>query len=710
MLNCLLWMLVSLTATAKEISIELQQLTPHAALQLKCIADEQAVMIPISERWDVKKVTLNLHYISSITMIGDHSQLIIKINDIPIGQTKLNPLAPDALISINVPAKYLKPGYNKLSFAVTQHIYLSGCESACAPDMWTHINIHNSSLQIEYEHNPIPLEIASIAKFIFDPKIFPEGRINIITEDHSEESLTLAAIVASGVARRFDYRRVIFEVSHQIKPGMDNIAIGKASFMQQFLQGFELSMSDMESGYLKIFPLPVVGGIDNTQALIVLSGENFEHVKLAALTFANISIAYPGTQQINATEFHVPDLIPYSGRAVISADKAYDLKTLNFPTTTFQGVNPGTKEINFRLPADMMIMHNYAAKLSLNFSYGSGMRESSALNILVNGTIVRAIALNQTDGGYLQEYRVDLPAYLFKPGPNTITFSPELHPVLKECDWALVGNMFLSIYENSTLTFPNMPHFVELPKLELLMLNGFPFTRWPDGYESMIYLIEPSNESISATLNLIGLMTQKNGFPMLSIKMGLQLPETWQGDLIVIGDSSKLPEAFKKNSPLQTDGNSSLIPYPVIRGWENDTVTLSFSRQRSSIGKTNALLMQFESPYQKGRTVMSLTAETPSALLGLSEALLDSEVQSQIYGDMVLVELAHAKPKVTSMEIGKKYTSGKKGDISWIDAFLYQYPYAYHTLIGLLLLGSTLVIYNLLRRFRATRKPKNTQA
>ncbi len=709
LLACLLWMLFSFPAAAKEVSIELHKLTPHSVLQLRCTADERSIMIPIPERWNVKKITLNLHYISSITMMGSHSQLIFKINDIPIGQTRLNPLAPDAMISINVPVKYLKHGYNKLGFAVTQHALLQGCEDSCAPDLWTHINVHNSSLQVEYDNNPIPLKIASIAKLIFDPKIYPEARINIVTEDHSEESLTLAAIAASGVARRFDYRKVFFDVSQQIKPEMDNIVIGKTNFMQRFLQPFKFSREKTDGGNLKIFPLPIANGTDNTHALIALSGDNFDDVKLAALTFANISFAYPGTQELNAFEFHVPDLTPYSGRDVIIANKAYDLKTLNFPTTTFQGMNPGAKEIHFRLPADMMIMHNYAAKLSLNFSYGAGMRESSSINIMVNGTVVRAIGLNNKNGDYLQEYRIDLPTYLFKPGPNVIAFAPELHPVLRECELALVNNLFVSIYDNSTLTFPDMPHFVELPKFELFMLNGFPFTRWPDGYESLIYLIEPSNESITTALNLIGLMTQKNGFPMLSIQVGIKLPEGWQGELIIIGDSSKLPEAFKKNSPLQTSNSTSLIPYPVIRDWENDTTSLSFSRQQSSIGETSGLLMQFESPYQKGRTVMMLAAETPSALLNLSEALLDPEVQSQIRGDMVLVEMSDPKPKVTSMEVGKKYTSGKKGNISRIDSFLYAYPYAYHALFGLLLLGLTLIIYSLLKRFRATRRQKNTQ-
>ena len=120
---------VFLPTTAKEVLIPLQKLTSHSMLKLKCIVDEKSIAIPIPERWDVKKVILNLHYISSISMIDDQSQLVIKINDIPIGQVKLNPLTPDALVTVNVPVQYLKQGYNKLSFAVAQHFFMEGCES-----------------------------------------------------------------------------------------------------------------------------------------------------------------------------------------------------------------------------------------------------------------------------------------------------------------------------------------------------------------------------------------------------------------------------------------------------------------------------------------------------------------------------------------------------------------------------------------------------
>ncbi len=483
-------------------------------------------------------------------------------------------MTPDRILKIDVPVRYIKAGYNDLGFRVAQHFMTRECERPCSPDLWTSINMNDSSLDIEYEDNPIPLKLSAIADFLFDPKTYPEAHVNIITEDQSAENLTIAAIVSSGIARRYNYRRVIFSVSRQIKPGMDNVVVGRRAFMQDFMAPYNLVLGKMEGGYLKIFPLPAQGAAgggfplsakggpdgeggvlslppqgnyDMTHALLAVSGESFDHVKIAAETMANISFTYPGSQELNAFGFEMPEVTAYSGRSVILADKIYDFKTLNFPTTTFQGINPGARELNFRLPADFLIQQNLAAKLVLNFAYGAGMREDSAMNVIVNGKAVRAVGLDRKSGDFLQNYAIDIPTYLFKPGTNIISFGMELHPDLKECDLALMGNLFLTMFENSTLTFPDMPHFVEMPKLELFMLNGFPFTRWPDGYESMIYLTEVSAESMSAAMNMVGLITQKDGFPLLGIQVGLTPPKSWKGELIVIGSPKQLPPELKEN-------------------------------------------------------------------------------------------------------------------------------------------------------------------
>ena len=687
--------------------IPLDKFSAMQTLTLNCVSDEQAVDIPISDRWEVKKLVVTLHYISSNNLSGELSQLTVKINNLPIAQTKLNPASPDVIVKINMPVQYLEAGYNHLSFAVTQHLPENGksCEKACSPDQWTIINLKDSLLEIEYEEKPVPLMLSGIADMLFDPKVFPDAHVNLIVENESAQSLTALGITASGIARRYDYRKVSFEVSKDVVPGIENVLVGRSAFVSAFLNTKNLALGQVKGGYLKIFHLPFEAGkIDPNHALLVLTGDQYDQVKLAAEAFANISFGFPGSQEMSAFSFRMPEILAYGGREVVHANKTYSLKTLNFPTITFKGINPVGKTINFRLPSDFLIRENLSAKLSLHFAYGAGLHPTSALNINVNGKTVRAIHIANPDGSFFDNYIIEIPTYLFKPGSNVIAFDVQMHPPYQECDLALMGNMFLTVFDNSTLTFPDMPHFVEMPKLELFMLNGFPFTRWPDGFESRLYLPEIDKNSLAAAMNLIGLITQKNGHPLLEMKIETTHPKKIGGDIIIVGSIGKIPADLLEKSPLGF-GATSEIPYPVVREWD-DQYSLAYIQQRSELGADRGLLAEFESPYATGSSVLIVSAENGKSLLTLSQILLDPETQAQSTGGVTLIDMGsqHAKPKVFSFNAGKTYTTGKAGKVSMLESYLYSHASVYYALIIALTLGFSYALWFSLARYRSSRK------
>lgn len=706
----LLLALLSLPAYALALTqqLSLEKLSGNGIMTLTCLSDEQALDVPIPDRWKVSSVNVNLNYSASNNLVGSLAQMVLKLNGVPVGQTKLDTANPKANWNVSIPVEYLKPGYNRLSIQVMQHIEImpGGCEKPCTPDMWTTINLHDSAVSVEYLEKAIPLSLASLPNLIFDPKTFPEGHINLITEDRSADALTVLNMTASGIARRFDYRKTTFSVSRDLKPGVDNVVIGRKAFVSSFLAPHGMTLGAMNGGYLKLFHMPGADGqTDPTHTLLVLTGEQYDHVKLAAETLANLSYGFPGAQELNAHKIKMPDVPEYGGREVIRANKTYDFKTLNFPTTTFKGINPAGKVVSFRLPVDFLIRQNLTAKLKLHFAYGAGLHDTSALNVIVNDKVVRAIHLGDKDGGYFEDYLIDIPTYLFKPGPNTLTFGIELHPPYKECDLVLLGNMFLTVFEKSSLIFPDMPHFVQLPKLELFMLNGFPVTRWPDGYESKIYLASTDDDSVAAMLNLTGMITQKNGFPLLGMQVDLDPPtEKWKGELLYVGPPASVPKEYKERSPLFV-GDRSQIPYPVVRDWEGE-YTIAYSTQSSQLGQERGYLMQFESPYEAGRSVVVMAAENGSSLLKLSQALMDPETQAQAKGGLMLVETGaeYDKPRVTSFNAGAVYTTGKGGKSSKVESFLYDHPYFYYALITLISLGFALAVFWALQRYRASRK------
>lgn len=704
MMNVLMFLalcMLPLFGYANSQLVELDQLIATSAITLSCNGDEQGVEIPLAQRWNVKKVTLDLHYVTSINLVTSQSQLVVKLNGMPIAQTKLDALSPDVLLKINLPAERFNVGYNKLSFAVAQHTESHGCEKNCSPDMWTTIDLKRSFLTIDYENKAIPLTLSSVGTMLFDPKLFPDTEVHLVTDPDDASTLNALSIVASGVAHHFDYRQVSFTVSSQFKSGVDNILVGKYAFAQRLLGAVELAHA--EGGFLEILPLPASdGGHDNQHALVLVTGKQREEVKLAAETFASMSI-FPGTQALSAYAFKVPKLKEYRGRDLIEPDKEYSLKSLNFPTATFQHRDAAVKDIHFRLPPDFMIRPNLSAKLALHFAYGAGMRDTSALNIVVNGQIVKGIHLGNREGATFDNYLIEIPTRLFQPGSNHITFNAELHPQLKECDLAMTGNVFLTIFDDTTLRFPDMPHFVELPKLELFMLSGFPFTRWADGFETKVVLTQFDDDTLSAAMNLIGLMTQKSGFPLYSVEIDKALTSTWKGDFIVLGSPDSISVALAGKAMPFTKGKS-VVPYSLVRDWASQPVLIG-SVQSSQLGNSQGYLIQFESPYESGRTGMAFAAADSKNLLSLSKALLKSEVQAQTEGELTMLDMGSLedKPIVKSFKPETPYTTGKSGKKSFWESYFYGHQYVYYSVVILLTMGFAITLYVVLRRYRNRR-------
>ena len=694
---------VALGSQAETMKLPFEQLTGLKKIELRCISDQREIQIPVPERWAVKRAVVHLRYTVSANIIPESSTLTVKVRDQPIAQARLNPQAPEVKLGVQIPTVLLEPGYNPISFAVAQHASKNQCESPCTPDLWTNISLRDSYVEMEYDLKPLPRELSALSTHVFDPRMMPAGEVHIVTADTSISSASLAGIVASGVARRFDYRRVGFTVSRSLRPGVDNVVVGKRAFVQ-LVPGAKAAdlAAPIRGGYLKLLPMVAAdGSADPTRALLLISGEDDAAAKLAAITFSNISFRFPGTDELKAFDFALPQVTQYSGRETIATDTTYALKTLNFPTQSWVGLNPGERSITFRLPPDFHIRPNQHAKLLMNFSYGVGLKNDSSFNVSVNGRGVRAVRLDSASGTFIENYELNIPTYVFQPGSNTISFAAHLNSGGQVCDLLQPDGLFFTLYENSSITFPPMPHFVELPKLELFMHSGFPLTRWPDGHEAYVWLADKDDRTLAAALNIVGLATQRNGFPLFGLTYTYTRP-TEDGELLVVGASPAVDREIRTAAPLKLLEDGVTVPYPVVRGW-NTEASSATSRQQSALGAGRGLLMQFQSPYQTGRSVVMLTASAADDLLATSQLLLTGQVQSQSKGDLVLIEPGPVEAKVTVMDTGIRYATGKKGTYSPIESFLYTRPAVYYSVIAAVLLTGAAGLFFLLRRWRRRR-------
>lgn len=707
LLSCAFVLLGANAAWAEKFTLPLNKLIPVPMIELKCSSAVRIAYLPIPERWLIKSARVNVHYINSSSLLKDMSQLAIIVNDSKVGQTKLNPEFPENTLTLEIPPAILKADYNEIALQVAQHFKKEGCELPCSADLWTYINTNLSSIEIDYELKPVPANIHSAADFAFDPRIITENVVNIVMENNAPDTVTVAGIVTSGISRKFIYRPVSFTVSDAIVPGRDNVLIGKKEFVEQMMGGYQTDLPVTEP-MIKVLPLPYAseGRVvhDPSHALFIVTGLTSEHLKMAAETMAIMNFPFPGSDEIRVREFRLPDVTMYSGKNIITTEKLHRFRSLDFKTHTFRGMQPAPGEITFRLPPDFMIKQNEYAKIDLNFAYGAGMRLDSALNILVNDTHVRAINLDKPTGDNISGYKVELPTYLFKPGTNVLKFVSILTPVAKECDIIQPESFFLTVFDNSTFYIPGMPHLIEMPQVELFMLNGFPLTRWPDGYESFILLSTKDKNTLEAALNVIGVITQKNGYPLFGVEMGYSIPPAWHGEILAMGAVDSIPADLMAAAPLKL-GEVSQVSYPVNKaeGWEGGGTSYATVKETGRLSDKSGLVMEFESPFKEARTVVMLTANTTAGLLELSKAIADAGVQGQLKGNLSIIALNPPDYRVDSIGSGNRYLTGKKGEVSKLEYFVYNNPYLYYMIGGVLFFVVAIVVMGTARRFRLAR-------
>ena len=715
-----------------KLKVPLTQMAPVQATHLRGISAGYGIKLPVPERWLIEKATLHFSYVNSTALVARNSRLTILLNGRPLAQVTLQPQSPVGDVAVVLPPRLLKPGYQDLEFNVVQH-YTLECEFPNAPELWTALELDKSYIEFEYRLKAVPLQLKAVADFLFDSRISAENRVNLVIDELSAENAELAGLVASGLAVRFDYRPVVFSVSQTLLPRMDNILIGEEKFVKKVLGE---ASPGIKGASLFLMHLPVQEGAggrkglsDPTRALIVVSGEKPEQVRDAARTLASVSFPYPGTPSMEVKEIRFPPAEESRGKNLAAPGEKYAFQTLGFETYTFRGMNPGSKSIDLRVPSHFLAKSNDFFWVSLHMAYGSGMRKDSVLNVFFNGRYISSIFLENPQGGIFRNYRIPIPAYQMKRGRNSLTFSPALTPLITGwCEYIQTENLLLTIFGDSSLELPPMASWVDMPRMELFFQDGFPFTRWPDGRETVVFLAEKSLNTLSAALNVLAIASQKVGYPAYGVRFSFDPPKDGNKEVVVVGPVSQIPQDYLNAAPVKIS-KDGFISYPQMQVLDPDprgedswarrllnrffsppaTETPGtpawavFSRQVSGLGSERALLSQFRSPHQMGRSVLLLSALSSRELLQGAVMMWEPLVQGRIGGDLAILELPSPDMKVASAQMGSKYYVGERGSVSRVSSFLYTYPWLFLALLVLAFLILAYAIYHLLKRQRRKR-------
>ena len=720
---------------AADIRVPLTRIAPVGIVDLKGLSSSYGLKLSLPDRWELSSATLHFDYVHSSTLIQERSQLVVRVNGQPAAQISLVPETPQGSVQVPLPLASLQPGYNDLEFSVAQ-LVPGECVDPSSGDLWTTLLLDRAHIDFSVRLRPAPLLLSSLTDFFFDPRAAVHDEVIFLVQTMNPATLRAAALAAAGIALRLDYQPISFRLSSVPVADRDHVVIGTSDFVSSFPfdegppgQGARLAIRHLAYNEIRLLDgqEAEIRTVDPTRIAVLLSGDTDDELLRAATALALITYPLPRTAEAAISEIEIPELMPHTARFLLQPGRTYQLSALGFSHHSFSGSRSGAQEQKFRLGSDLLFKPQKQVELNLKLSYGSKMRADSALNVFLNETFVGAIPLDDTKGGQFSGYRLNIPAYVLKNGFNTLSFAPVLTPLVTgKCTFIQEKNLQLTVYGDSSLTIPDLDRFMELPSLRAIFQDGYPFHIWPDMRDSQVFLPDAGPETVAAAINIVAMLTQKNGVPPLGLSFVTDSAPRADRNTLVIGAWESLSPDMQEATRIQEK-----TPHLFARFWDAGTgphrgitklqerffpQTLFQSKpsepehawihHNQDLGFGTLLLSGFSSaaasPAQPFMTLI-VTAPTNQDLLTGSATLWEPAVQGKIGGDTALIHLQGAESSVWPATIQPRLYSGKVSADFGVSAWLTSHLWMALAAFIALLLGITLSAVVLLRRFQRNR-------
>ncbi len=720
----LVFLFVSIMSDVSAETYLLNKIIPVKNIKLNSIKDKYKLSLPIPERWKVKTATLRFSYVNSSALLAYKSRLVVSVDGIPMGQWVLDPENSHRQCKLMIPGRMLRPGYHELTFEVAQHSERE-CEDPFAPELWTLLRLGEAQISFDYVNRPIPLKLSSIPNLIEDPKTIPVKRINFVLKNVNKDMLEIAAIVASGMGARLSYRPLHISVSQDIIRGIDNIFFTTSEGLRNFV--FDLRQEDQVKEpqiFINHLPTSLAGNnteLDNSHALIVITGETKSQLLKAAKAFSALSFPFPQTRSMVVQNVETPNLHPLQKKFQLIPGLPVMLRDLGFNTHVFMGMHKEPVSFNFVLPPDLYIKPNQYAVLSLHFGFSGAIRKDSTMQIKLNDKPVASIHLDNEHGAFYENYKLLLPTYLFRPGRNSISFETLLLPlIIKRCEGFQDMNLFLTLFDDSKIAFPSMGHWGKLPEIRYFFDSGFPFSRNINQSEFVFLLNGRDMPSIALAMNIAAYIGQLDGIALENANFEFDAAKVQDKDVIIIANTSNIPRAYIEKAPLTLINGTAWVEYPQFLDlfqsshrsiWQKieeklesynrlfpvtgKMITSNVHEQRVGLDPSTGLIMEFESPFAAGRSVLLWTAKTTSLFVNTAKLLWSGKLRNTAEGDLVIYKV---KPeRVHSFKIGPTYYTGKLSKSEKMDFFLRSYPWIIYFILAISFLFLAIIFATYLR-------------
>ncbi|MFO7594030.1 MAG: cellulose biosynthesis cyclic di-GMP-binding regulatory protein BcsB [Pseudomonadota bacterium] len=676
-----------------EKSVRLSSFHPESGpVRMHGISEGVDIYLPLSSTAKISNASIDLQFIHSIVLLGERSSIRVLFNETTLEQIPYNPEQPMVKSKVSIPDELWRKGFNKLSISVIQH-YIDRCEDSTSPELWTELDLYNSTLSYNIEPVKRELTLRDITG-LFSPGIgglnsihllsSPAADLSTPTSSYLNESLPL---VAQSLALHRDYSPL--EVKHTRWKGLDeggeterSSAEGVSAYLPDTVSSNvhvligtrdELTgiladdlLEQINGPYLHLDRVVTETGDKSGRGFrLVVAGRSGSEVNHAARALAYMDDSMSALRQLELL----------SGKAgigrlagdrgfFVQPETSYSIADLGVSTTTMQGA--GSKKVSVELPVrgNFYTQETATFDLLLDFAYGAGMGKGSVLSIFLNGEYVHGLQLQQPGGGTFRDYRISMPARKLQPGVNTLefNFSMRAETVAGECRSIPASHLIAQILDTSTIHFPAASPVAVQPDLSTFSATAFPYI--DNTNKSPSEFVVASEQMLGEVLSLAGKLAQVSRSAAEHLYVRTTVPDKLVNNtvLLVTRDEmpvnilSKVSEKIERSERWSYRLLNKLRTAHAASPTDSTRPALDTSALNESID-SKGVLMALRTPHSgKPSTLTVITADSRNLLGQRVRDLMTPQVWGQLDGDLVAWE--RPEDTVITMRVGDYYVVG----------------------------------------------------
>lgn len=705
------------SAGARQSRATLKQLGIDYEITLRGVQGTAGVPFSIRNDQVVDRAALHLKYSYSPALLPDLSHLKVTVNDVTVATLPTPADQAGRVIErdIDIDPRMIID-YNRINLQLIGH-YTRECEDPDHSSLWANID---SASYLELGWVPLQLtnDLSLLPVPFFDARDTRRLELPFVfTGQPAQGTLQSAGIVSSWFGALAGYRGALFPASIDSVPLEGNAVV--VATPRNPPAG--LSLPEVSGPTLAVVANP---NDPNGKLLLVLGRDDAELRTAATALTLGAPLSGPTASIGELKEiaprkpYDAPNWIP-SDRPVRVAELVQQTRELNVV-----GYHPDLIRIGLQLPPDLFTWRRDGIPLDLRYRYTLPEgADKSALNISINDAFVTTLPLNglpqarsvadllwnkfRAPGAMPVRQKLLLPT-----GPFSSNSQLRFHFFFDRPQAAECKNTFpdvsASIDDDSSIDLSGFDHYMAMPNLAAFGNAGFPFTRMADLSETVLVLPDaPSADDVGNVLTLLGRMGASTGYPALRSRIiqASQVGDHADQDLVVLGSRRSQPLYTQWAAQLPVGGTATARRFS-LTDWaaehmpaflspdarRTDLPTLAEVTVRPEAG--DVVLMGFESPLRKGRSVVAVMAEDPAQVNRLFEAWFDPQRLRDFQGSVVLLQ----KDTVRSLGGNQSYYVGHLPPLTWLRWYFSQSPLLLAGLVGLGALLLALIARWLLKR------------